>query len=62
MLCTHEGCPVNPPVGSRINCPCHGSQYDLDGKVLRGPAQLSLSRYAAAYDANARQLVISADE
>ena len=24
-------------------CPCHGSQYDPNGKVVRGPAPLSLA-------------------
>jgi len=24
-------------------CPCHGSQYDNTGKVIRGPAPLSLA-------------------
>jgi len=24
-------------------CPCHGSQYNPDGKVIRGPAPLSLA-------------------
>ena len=24
-------------------CPCHGSQYDKNGKVVRGPAPLSLA-------------------
>jgi cytochrome b6-f complex iron-sulfur subunit len=37
-ICTHMGCTVNAD-GNKLNCPCHGSQYDaLTGKVLRGPA------------------------
>src|SRR5258708_11593201 len=31
--CAHEGCPVNPPVNGIITCPCHGSQYSLEGTV-----------------------------
>jgi Rieske Fe-S protein len=37
-ICTHLGCTVQAD-GNKLNCPCHGSQYDaLTGKVLRGPA------------------------
>jgi len=43
-VCTHLGCvvPWNPNEG-RFICPCHGSQYDQAGKVVRGPAPLSLA-------------------
>lgn len=27
----------------KYKCPCHGSQYDGTGKVVRGPAPLSLA-------------------
>ncbi|CAK0889935.1 unnamed protein product [Prorocentrum cordatum] len=42
--CTHLGCVV-PWVRSanKFCCPCHGSQYDENGKVVRGPAPLSLA-------------------
>jgi cytochrome b6-f complex iron-sulfur subunit len=43
-ICTHLGCVV--PWNSAENkfmCPCHGSQYDSTGKVVRGPAPLSLA-------------------
>ncbi|NEQ21645.1 MAG: cytochrome b6-f complex iron-sulfur subunit [Microcoleus sp. SIO2G3] len=43
-VCTHLGCVV--PWNSNENkfkCPCHGSQYDNTGKVVRGPAPLSLA-------------------
>ncbi|CAK0861581.1 unnamed protein product [Prorocentrum cordatum] len=42
--CTHLGCiaPWNE-VQQKFVCPCHGSQYDPDGTVLRGPAPHSLA-------------------
>ena len=33
-------------------CPCHGSQYDQNGKVVRGPAPLSLALAHADVDDN----------
>jgi cytochrome b6-f complex iron-sulfur subunit len=43
-VCTHLGCvvPWNKAEGKYM-CPCHGSQYDGTGKVIRGPAPLSLA-------------------
>jgi thiosulfate dehydrogenase [quinone] large subunit len=43
--CTHRGCQPEP-VGERLVCPCHGSQFSLDGSVLEGPADRPLTRYA----------------
>lgn len=43
-LCTHQGCTA-APVGPRIVCPCHGSEYAPDGTVLQGPAERDLLRY-----------------
>jgi cytochrome b6-f complex iron-sulfur subunit len=45
-ICTHRGCTVEV-AGTRLECPCHGSQYDRDGRVLRGPAERALTRFAA---------------
>ena len=61
MQCTHEGCPVRPPVRGIITCPCHGSQYDLDGHVRHGPAQLPLARYAVEYHRWTRRLTLRVD-
>ncbi|KMZ63328.1 Plastoquinol--plastocyanin reductase [Zostera marina] len=50
-VCTHLGCVV--PFNSAENkfiCPCHGSQYNFQGKVVRGPAPLSLALAHADID------------
>jgi len=43
-VCTHLGCVVPwSAANNKFMCPCHGSQYDFQGKVVRGPAPLSLA-------------------
>lgn len=46
-ICTHLGCTVEIEQ-SRLVCPCHGSTYDREGRVVRGPAEQALTRYRAA--------------
>jgi len=43
-VCTHLGCVVNKEE-TQFTCPCHGSRYDLNGKVKQGPAPKSLAWY-----------------
>lgn len=45
-ICTHRGCTVDI-AGPRLECPCHGSMYDREGNVLRGPAERALRRFPA---------------
>ena len=43
-LCTHQNCQVRPQRHLLV-CPCHGSTFDFDGQVTRGPAPKALPAY-----------------
>ena len=73
-VCTHLGCiplvDLSPGPASGLGpdwpggffCPCHGSKYDLAGRVFKdmpAPRNLSVPRYAFAADT---RLTIGADE
>lgn len=43
-VCTHAGCTVSAVSGGTINCPCHGSKFDItNGAVVNGPAASPLA-------------------
>ncbi|XOV65837.1 MAG: ubiquinol-cytochrome c reductase iron-sulfur subunit [Fluviicola sp.] len=49
MKCTHRGCELN--VGGGIyTCPCHGSEFSINGEVLEGPADVNLKMYQIKTD------------
>ena len=49
LQCTHKGCAVRP-VGDLLICPCHGSEYNQLGKVLKSPAEEDLFRFRVSSD------------
>jgi Rieske Fe-S protein len=48
--CTHAGCTVNKVADGTIDCPCHGSKFNLDGTVAKGPAQKPLEAKAVVVE------------
>lgn len=41
-VCPHKGCDVSKVENGTIDCPCHGSKFNLDGAVVQGPANKPL--------------------
>jgi Rieske Fe-S protein len=53
MACTHLACDIGD--GGEIDwqgirCPCHGSRYDRDGRVVEGPAVRDLRNHPVSFD------------
>jgi cytochrome b6-f complex iron-sulfur subunit len=73
-VCTHLGCTVRAEalpqpetmevggaplrVTHRFACPCHGSKYTGDGKVVSGPAPRALAWYELSVSTDDGQLVV----
>ncbi len=56
LVCTHLGCTVEEADGG-FKCPCHGSRYDAQGNVERGPARLPLRQLRVEQTAQGRLLI-----
>jgi Rieske Fe-S protein len=53
-VCTHAGCLIDDSsdtIAAGLYCPCHGSSFDGNGVVTRGPARLALQHYAVTITA-----------
>jgi Rieske Fe-S protein len=51
-VCTHMGGIVAKHGDNAYECPKHHAQYDIDGKVTKGPAKMNLKRFAITADAD----------
>ena len=49
MQCTHKGCELQSE-GTYLVCPCHGSEFDSQGKVLTPPADKPLRAFPVRTD------------
>ena len=60
-VCTHKQCAVGyDPKSNKIVCPCHKSTFDVDGKVLTGPATVDLANYQATLSGD--RIIIKVDQ
>jgi cytochrome b6-f complex iron-sulfur subunit len=60
--CTHLGCLINQMENDRLVCPCHGSEFDLEGNAVKGPAYKPLKSYACKESADKQQLTVQTGE
>lgn len=54
-VCTHAGCLLDDgaqTIAAGLGCPCHGSTFDGNGAVTRGPAGTPLPHYAVTIAAD----------
>jgi nitrite reductase/ring-hydroxylating ferredoxin subunit len=59
LQCTHQQQPLTVS-GNTINCPTHGSTFDLDGKVQKEPATVPLTRYETSIEGDVVVIDLSA--
>jgi len=52
-VCTHSNCDRSWTYSNRVfECTCHGSRFDTNGAVVRGPAASNLQTYSTSLDGN----------
>jgi Rieske Fe-S protein len=56
--CSHLGCTINRFENDRLICPCHGSEYSVEGEVSKGPSSRPLEKLNYRIDAVSNNLVI----
>mgnify|MGYP003685876591 CR=1 FL=1 len=58
-VCTHLGCvPINNAGDySGWFCPCHGSHYDISGRIRKGPAPLNMEVPPYSYIEDTKLLI-----
>lgn len=56
--CSHLGCRINNAKDNILICPCHGSQFDLNGFPVKGPASKNLTELKFKIDSKQNQIII----
>ncbi|NOR86479.1 MAG: Rieske 2Fe-2S domain-containing protein, partial [Bacteroidales bacterium] len=56
--CSHLGCHINKLKNDELICPCHGSKFTVEGKVIQGPANKNLHFLAFEYIAEEKKYLV----
>jgi Rieske Fe-S protein len=58
-VCTHMTCTLRfNQLTASLMCPCHGSSFEFDGKVINGPATKDLSRMTVEFDGQTLRILL----
>ena len=49
LQCTHQGCELTPYETTMV-CPCHGAEFNNEGVVTQGPAEINLKTFTTSHD------------
>jgi cytochrome b6-f complex iron-sulfur subunit len=59
-ICTHMRCTVAyNALNITLDCPCHGSTYEVDGTVIGGPAPRALRAFTVRFDATTVTIMLA---
>jgi Rieske Fe-S protein len=60
-LCTHLSCILDfNELNATLDCPCHGSTFELDGTVIGGPARQPLRVLPTRFDGTMLSVLLNA--
>ena len=59
-LCTHMTCILRfNELSVSLDCPCHGSRFEVDGTVINGPAVKPLQALSTTFDGEMLNVLIT---
>ncbi|WP_321368655.1 Rieske (2Fe-2S) protein [uncultured Draconibacterium sp.] len=56
--CSHLGCKIDKMANGKLVCPCHGSEYDLQGQVIKGPAYKNLTVVNSTISEDGKSIIV----
>lgn len=61
LMCSHKGCEL-VVYNNFFECPCHGSEFDIQGNALKWPATEPLVKYKTIINNNTITILINVNE
>lgn len=56
--CPHLGCKINKIENEKLVCPCHGSEFNFEGKLIKGPSRKGLEALSFQEDNVKNEIIV----